>query len=100
MCESAGGGGAAHHVWAQGAPTGEESSAFCPPSDSNVLLTLGVCSGPGVCAGAAGDAEQGGSAAAERRSVGGALCEGQRSAGGGKSTARCSGVLNVLNLTL
>lgn len=39
-----------------------------------------------MCVDAAGDAEQGGSAAAERRSVDGALCEGDGSAGGGKLT--------------
>ena len=39
-----------------------------------------------MCVGVAGDAEQGGSAAAEWRSMDGALCEGHRSAGNGRLT--------------
>ncbi len=54
-----------------------------------------MCLGPGMCAGAAGDAEQRGSAAAERRSVGGALWEGHGSADSGRST--CLAVLRPLN---
>lgn len=49
-------------------------------------IVLCVCSGPSMCAGVAGDAEQGCSAAAGRRSVDGALCEGHGSAGSGRST--------------
>lgn len=42
-----------------------------------------------MCVGVAGDAEQGGSAAAEWPSVDRALREGQRSAGSGESTHLC-----------
>lgn len=60
-----------------------------------------MCLGPSVCAGVAGDAEQGGSAAAERRSVDGALCEGHGSAGGGRSTQLYTTVLGfITGLTL
>ena len=45
-----------------------------------------MCSGPGICVGVAGNAKQGGSAAAEWHSVDRALCEDHRSAGSGKST--------------
>lgn len=41
--------------------------------------------GPSVCAGAAGDTEQRGSAAAERRSVAGDVCKGRRSTSSSKS---------------
>lgn len=50
-----------------------------------------------MCVGVAGDAEQGGSAAAERRSVDGALCEGLRSAGGGGSTQLYITVLGYIS---
>lgn len=49
---------------------------------------LCVCSGSSVCAGVAGDAEQGRSAAAGRRALDGALREGHGSAGSGRSTHR------------
>lgn len=56
-----------------------------------------MCSGPGVCAGVAGDAEQGCSAAAEWRSMDGALCEGYGSAGNGRSTRLCISVASQIN---
>ncbi len=65
------------------------------PLDFVLMEVVCVCLGPGVCAGAAGDAEQRGSAAAERRSVGGALWEGHGSADSGRSTW-----LNITELTL
>lgn len=53
-----------------------------------------------MCAGVAGDAEQGGSAAVERRAVDRALCEGRRSAGGGKSTQTVLCFITMLLLSL
>uniref|UniRef100_A0A8C9Z4T3 MYB binding protein (P160) 1a n=1 Tax=Sander lucioperca TaxID=283035 RepID=A0A8C9Z4T3_SANLU len=71
------------------------------PVDGHCLVCLCVCLGPSVCVGVAGDTEQGGSAAAERRSVDGALCEGLRSAGGGRSTQLYITVLGyITGLTL
>lgn len=53
-------------------------------------------SGSGLCAGVAGDAEQGGSAAAERRPVDAALREGRRSADDGRSTSQVTAGLQVM----
>lgn len=47
---------------------------------------LCACLGPSLYADVAGDAEQGGSVAAERRSLDGAVCDGLGSAGSGRST--------------